>query len=146
MLWIQSPATYLMKQVDCFHRLVVGGLGSGGAQNNGCRSRYQSLQIKGISEIGRDCGADRTHPLGAARLSGVHFSVSCVIWRQCRQVDGAPADRAAGEGPKDAPPGRSVGRGSRITPDRRPTLSEGSCVAARCCPGGDRPSFVWESR
>lgn len=106
--------------------------------------------MKGISEIGRDCGADRTHPLGAAGISGVHFSVSCVIWRQCRQVDGAPADRAAGEGPKDAPPGRSVGRsvgrGSRITPDRRPTRSEGSCVAARCCPGGDRPSFVWESR
>lgn len=51
-------------------------------------------------------------------------------------MDGVPADGAEGEGPKDAPSGRS---GSCITPDRRPTRSEGSCVAARCCPGGDRP-------
>lgn len=52
-------------------------------------------------------------------------------------MDGVPADGAAGEGPRDAPSGWS---GSCITPDGRPTRSERSCVAARCCcPGGDRP-------
>lgn len=55
-------------------------------------------------------------------------------------MDGVPADGAAGEGPKDGPKDAPFGRsGSYITPDRRPTRFEGSCVVARCCPGSDRP-------